>query len=59
MAFTAGAMTSGSSGKRMSNVPSGFAFMNLEQDLGLLGLRTAKLSYHPLRLVKKYHVEPA
>jgi hypothetical protein len=38
---------------------SGFAFMNLEQDLGLLGLRTAKLSYHPLRLVKKYHVEPA
>ena len=36
-----------------------FAFMNLEQDLGIAGLRTAKFSYHPMRLVKKYHVEPA
>lgn len=32
------------------------AFVNREQDMGLAGLRRAKMSYHPARLVKKYVV---
>lgn len=31
-------------------------FVNREQDLGEPGLRSAKLSYHPVRMVKKYRV---
>lgn len=33
-----------------------FKYVNLEQDLGIAGLRASKQSYHPLRMVKKYNV---
>ncbi len=36
----------------------GFTFVNREQDLGVPGLRKAKQSYHPIRLVSKYRVTP-
>ncbi|MGQ9470539.1 MAG: DUF2156 domain-containing protein [Candidatus Aminicenantales bacterium] len=34
-----------------------FSLVNLEQDLGVAGIRKAKLAYHPCRLVAKYDVE--
>lgn len=37
---------------------SGFKFVNREQDLGDVGLRKAKLSYHPHHLVRKYTLRP-
>ncbi len=33
-----------------------FRFVNMEQDLGVEGLRTSKLSYHPFKLINKYSV---
>jgi uncharacterized protein len=38
------------------NLFQGCRYLNREQDLGNTGLRSAKLSYHPVELVKKYLV---
>jgi hypothetical protein len=36
----------------------GFTYVNREQDLGIPGLRRAKMSYHPTHFVEKYLVSP-
>lgn len=33
-----------------------FQFVNREQDLGLDGLRRAKMSYNPFKLIEKYKI---
>lgn len=37
---------------------SEFQFINREEDMGIPGLRTAKLSYQPVKLTPKFIVEP-
>lgn len=41
------------------NAYSEVPFMNREQDLGIAGLRRAKRSYHPVRMVEKYRITKA
>lgn len=36
---------------------SGFHFINREEDMGIEGLRKAKSSYHPVRMIRKFNGE--
>ncbi len=35
-----------------------FTYLNLEEDMGIAGLRKTKLSWHPLKLEEKYSIRP-
>jgi hypothetical protein len=41
----------------LSREAKGYEFVDLEEDLGLPGLRKAKLSYHPCRLIPKFTID--
>ncbi len=41
----------------ISRQASSFKYVNMEQDLGVAGLRKAKLSYHPISMVNKYTIK--
>ncbi|MBU2495792.1 MAG: phosphatidylglycerol lysyltransferase domain-containing protein [Candidatus Omnitrophota bacterium] len=40
----------------LKNQAQDFRFVNREQDLGVEGLRRAKMSYNPVRLIKKHRI---
>jgi len=40
----------------VKNELSGYKYINREQDIGLAGLRRAKMSYHPHHIIKKYNI---
>jgi hypothetical protein len=39
------------------NLPTNYKFINLEQDLGIEGIKKSKLSYHPLKLENKFEIK--
>jgi len=38
-------------------IPNEFVLLNMEQDLGVEGLRKAKESYHPVKMIEKFIVK--
>lgn len=38
----------------LTSVAAEFEFINREEDMGIMGLRAAKMSYNPVKLVEKY-----
>lgn len=39
------------------NMKNGFKYINREEDVGDIGLRKSKISYHPFRMIDKYTVK--
>jgi len=39
------------------SVPDKYIYINREQDLGILGLRKAKMGYLPVKMIKQFRIE--